>query len=218
MSMHPPAQDCTIIESETSVTVEIPSRPISLQASGDAKRALQEKIRNAKPGFSYFFTGDIRVEIDWYVTETERYESTLSPDLDNIVKPLLDAVTGPGGCIFDDGQVQALNIGWLTGINSVGLTLRISANIPDDRMSKDGLVFVEIRPSLCMPLNANLPKELREMAIEALDAMWGSYEKLRKEGLPHEVAKMVLSVQRPFHKHRVREFTVLSTSEFIHYS
>ena len=51
--------------------------------------------------------------IEWTVHEQDRYESDAAPDVDNILKPLLDGLCGPEGVLIDDCQVQAVDCRWI---------------------------------------------------------------------------------------------------------
>jgi hypothetical protein len=101
----------------------------------------------------WFYTGDVSVEIEWTVHVRTRYESHKSVDIDNIAKPILDGVSGIGGCLIDDSQVQHVSVYWTTWTREDREHLRITirSNAPDLTADR-ALVMVEIRPGLCLPM------------------------------------------------------------------
>src|SRR5207244_5710585 len=53
--------------------------------------------------FGRLLTGEVAVEVEWVLHERYRWESGLmltTPDVDNIVKPLLDALCGPDALLI----------------------------------------------------------------------------------------------------------------------
>jgi len=50
----------------------------------------------------YLPLGDVKVSIEWTLHEQDPYESDAAPDVDNILKPLLDVLCGPDGILIDD--------------------------------------------------------------------------------------------------------------------
>ena len=90
------------------VTVHCPFPSVSLQASGYRKSDLQAKIRPAVELQSYVFTGAIEVEVVCYYSVDYFYEHGHRPDIDNVVKPILDSLKGTGGILIDDTQVERI--------------------------------------------------------------------------------------------------------------
>lgn len=96
--------------------IELAFAPVSFQGSPGARRRLEQIVREAatKPG--RLLTGEVGIEIEWLLHEKRRWESphTLgTPDLDNILKPLIDGLCGPTGLLIDDCQVQAVACNWI---------------------------------------------------------------------------------------------------------
>lgn len=94
------------------------------------------------------------MDIQWLVYEQERYENPDLPDMDNIIKPILDGLTGPDGVLIDDCQVQTVSSHWIDWNKKEHHNIRIRY-CPDDYVSKQNLAFVNIGNNLYMPFNTN---------------------------------------------------------------
>ena len=93
-----------------------------------------------------------------YNNERERYEADTLPDIDNILKVILDALCGPEGIMIDDAQVQSLTIYWLdtpSDNHQIEITLNF---FPDEWKSKEGLEFIQFHKGLCFPINTHRNK------------------------------------------------------------
>lgn len=89
--------DFVVSEYYDAASVKILSTrdPLSLQASAARKASLKADVATVvAAGTTGVFTGDVEVTIEWFVSQQIRYGTHMVADLDNIVKPLLDAVTG----------------------------------------------------------------------------------------------------------------------------
>jgi hypothetical protein len=129
--------------------------------------------------------------------------------VDNILKPLLDALCGPHGVLIDDCQVQAVDCRWIDWRDR---TERVEVRIrffPDEWVSKDGLCFVHLGKGLCFPINRTAPAEGTLLILEHVNAMLMTSNKLIGLGLDYYEANGVMSVQRVFHRSRVGRFPVI---------
>lgn len=100
---------------------------------------------------------DVKVEIDWYVDSWVRYATSRVANIDNIVKPILDAVSGVNGIIADDGQVQAVDVRWIDKLGiKQDFRLRVDPlSNADIAYQRQSLRFAEFGPSLCFPVPGN---------------------------------------------------------------
>ena len=78
---------------ELTFVVEGP--PVSQQSRRSEKDTFAKSIRAQMSECGYLISGDVRIYIEWTLHEQDRYESDAAPDVDNILKPLLDALCGP---------------------------------------------------------------------------------------------------------------------------
>src|SRR5450631_1948406 len=87
--------------------------PVSVQAAAESKRRFKDAMRAITKTAEFLLSGDVELRVEWYISETERYETDRAPDIDNIRKPLIDAVVGPDGLVIDDNQIQHVSCSWM---------------------------------------------------------------------------------------------------------
>ena len=95
------------------IEFSIERAPVSLQAKGKRKREFKKQVAARVEKAGFLLSGDVRVHMQWHVHEEKRYETSTSADIDNIIKPLLDAICGPKGILIDDNQVQSIQCFWV---------------------------------------------------------------------------------------------------------
>jgi Holliday junction resolvase RusA-like endonuclease len=198
------------------VELHIPREPVSLQAAGKKRRALSREIASLAASVNWFFTGDVDVSVQWTLSEKHRYESDRALDLDNILKPLLDGLSGPNGCLIDDTQVQHISVGWIdwTREDRQHLRIQIEALDPDEWMTRS-FHMVEIRPAMCIPLPADISAEAAGMLLRAVERMFAGSDELMRMGVSWTVARRLRPLQRTFHRNKVREFEVISPDAYL---
>lgn len=195
---------------------EINKAPVSLQANSAKRTEFKNHIISLVQNAKYLLSGDIKVFIEWHVHEQKRYETSSSADVDNIIKPLLDALTGPKGIMIDDSQVQTISCNW---IDSYSYAIeRIVVNVeysPDEFLPKEGLVFVKVQEHLYMPFSENLPEDSMMSKLDIFEKMFSLRNELIEKGNDYYSAKMVMSVQRVFHKGRLGGFFLKTREELL---
>jgi len=189
---------------------EIPLKPRSFQTNRLAKRALIKSIQDILAPIPYLFSGDVKIIIGWSVDEQVRYEGNSSPDVDNIIKPMLDAFSGPRGLMIDDCQVQSIECYWADTWGSQEHCEVSVSSFPDDWVEKFGLAFVDIKNGLCMPINKFAKPATTRVLLDHYLNMMEIRKKLELTGRPSHEARKFMSVQRVFHKSRLRKFDVYS--------
>ncbi len=195
---------------------EINKAPVSLQANSVRKTEFKNHIASLVQNAKYLLSGDIKVFIEWYIHEQKRYETSSSADVDNIIKPLMDALSGPGGIMIDDSQVQSVSCNWIDSY-SYG-TKRIVVNVeysPDEFLPKEGLVFVKVQEYLYMPFSENIPRDAMRNMLDIFEKMFTLRNELIDKGNDYYSAKMVMSVQRVFHKGRLGGFSLKTRKELL---
>jgi Holliday junction resolvase RusA-like endonuclease len=197
------------------IVLHLPIKPVSLQASRGKKEVVTSEIQNITNNFSFILVGDVRISIMWQIHEQDRYESDSSPDVDNILKPILDALSGPKGVLIDDCQVQAVSCHW-TDWNRYEqqITIRIEMLDRDEWLLKDGIVFAHMGNGLCYPIILNGPYAQSELNIlESLESQIIAREELLDKGFDYYCARRSMSVQRVFHISRVQKFAVIQIAD-----
>lgn len=192
----------------------LPLAPVSQQARADTKAAFKQAVQEILRTAQYLLSGDVQLSVEWLISEQTRYETDRAPDVDNILKPLIDSFVGPGGLLIDDNQIQHVSCSWIDWNNEneqLRAELRFS---PDEWVSKQGLVFVQFENGLCLPI-PNLP--IREQKLGLLDA-YSNLLKARvvanRQGLPYMWSQVLMPKQRVFHRTRLNGFQVISEAEF----
>ena len=88
----------------------------------------------------------------------EKQETDKIGDIDNISKPIQDALIGPSGILIDDAQIAGLYTSWISrnGI-IVDNILRIDIRFNNDNtLLKKNLKFIQYNNAICMPFNIDL--------------------------------------------------------------
>jgi Holliday junction resolvase RusA-like endonuclease len=189
--------------------------PVSLQSSSEKRNFVKAEIRKKTRFIKYLLSGDVKVEIQWLLHEQQRYESADSPDMDNIIKPILDGLSGPEGILIDDCQVQTVGshwIDWTKQEHQINIYIRY---ISDDYVKKNGLIFINMGNNLYMPFNSNTPPFANKIILEQLEKMSSLKAQIHEKTGDYYQAKMFSSIQRTFHKSRIfEEFTTIELENF----
>lgn len=195
--------------------LNLPIQPVSLQANRRKKDAITFAVRNITKHYEFILTDDVQVDIEWWIHTQDRYELDSSADVDNIIKPLLDALCGPDGILFDDCQVQSVQCGWLDHtIDTQNVVLRVKNLDRNAWLLKEGLIFVHMWKGLCYPLlfHGYEPKITLKI-IEQMEFMLSSRDEMLERTGSYHHARMLMSCQRIFHISRVQDFPILQLSE-----
>ena len=130
----------------------LPMPPASRQANATAKQKVRDAVRQVTRPLEYLLDGYVWISFDWHIHERFRWESDASADVDNIVKPLLDALSGPEGVLINDSQVRSFSSSWFASTaENQRVDIRIEF-IPDEWLVKAGLVFVRLKGPLRYPV------------------------------------------------------------------
>jgi Holliday junction resolvase RusA-like endonuclease len=181
--------------SGNELRIVIAAAPASLQSGAARKEAFRNKLRAALGEPQYLLTGEVSVEAEWLLPERIRYETLLSPDVDNTLKVTLDALCGPAGILVNDRQVQHVSCHWIDWTREDQQFTVVVKHRPDDWIRKHGLAFVEV------------------INIDSIARMSDANQKLLELTGDWHLAQLVMPIQRPFHRGRLGGFRVLSLAE-----
>lgn len=188
--------------------------PASLQSPRKLKDDFIARVREATKHLDYYLTGDVTLDVYWFLHRDIRYRTDKSPDVDNILKPLIDALCGPDGLLVDDCQLSRVNVEWVSWIHpdkqQVKLDLRF---IDSDFHKRQGLFFVDFGNGLCYPFSGHIPHAGLVKLLEAIRFMQEQAQLIRPYS--EEAAYLLSSVQRTFHRSRIARFPVLTFEEAI---
>jgi Holliday junction resolvase RusA-like endonuclease len=196
----------------------VPGTPASVQSKKAVRDAYLTTIRNFFKGTKYLLTGEIILNVTWLLPTKSRFETDTKADIDNCLKPIIDAFTGPDGLFIDDCQLRGLYICW-RHITSDNERLLFEFEYQADQYTpKDELAFVQLDGALCTPVNLNWPKETIKIWVEFLKTNQVHKNMLENLGAPYPAVAGFLGVSQPFHRTRVNGFKVLSLTEFASYA
>lgn len=181
--------------------------PLSLQAAAQRKRpymaALREAVSNAT---TMVMTGDVKIEIDWYIDQHDRYSTNKVADIDNIVKPILDSVSGCGGILVDDGQVQAIDVRWLDKLNvKENFRVRFEPLPYEGMVERDSLGFAEFSSTQCYPIQTSMDVRARTLILTGIKERLVAASYLADIGARRPIASSSIPIQRFFPTSRVRQ-------------
>ncbi|MCY0998326.1 RusA family crossover junction endodeoxyribonuclease [Myxococcus sp. MISCRS1] len=196
-------------------TFTIPESPASIQAHQDAKQRLRDVVLAMTRPLKWILDSTITLDIEWLIHEKHRWETDAASDIDNILKPLIDAFTGPEGILIDDSQISSLGVSvhsTMSDTEKLIVRFRFDA---DHYLPKAGLCFVRIKGPMCYPVpgevrgTAALPLwlaglETALLARAGLEKLTGSYYPARYVLPPGFI-----------HRSRLQKFPVLAPGELL---
>lgn len=191
----------------------LPLAPVSQQAKSEAKSAFKCAVQAFTKTAQYLLAGDVQLSVEWLVSEQARYETDRSPDVDNILKPLIDSLVGPDGLIIDDNQIQSVSCSWIDWHREeeqIRVELRF---LPDEWLQKQGLVFVQFENGLCMPIQTGESPMGKLGLLEAYSNVLAARRDADKSGLPYKWGRILMPKQRVFHRTRIHGFHVYQETE-----
>lgn len=141
-----------------SVTLELQfDEIVSVQSQGVRKRELVDAIHVELSRFKWLISGSVQIEFAWYLHGVERQETDKVGDIDNITKPILDALTGADGILVDDAQIGSVHTFWMSRNEQLSYSLlRLEVQFSnDDCLEKHNLVFIRYWDAMCVALNVD---------------------------------------------------------------
>jgi len=189
--------------------------PVSQQSKAMHKAVFSAAIKAITSKYKYILSGDVAVDVEWSVHQQERYETDRAADVDNILKPLIDALVGPDGLIIDDNQIQHVACRWIdapTTDQSVQIRLQ---HAPDDCLSKSGLYFGQLEGGLCVPLSQATPIEWQIKVLTHYEKCLATRNEAIASGVDYYTASAIMPIQRAFHRSRVGKFKIIPADQIL---
>jgi len=207
LGIQPPKSD------EVCIRVDLP--PVSLQSSASSRGAFIKAIREKCAEYTFLICADVQVEVTWFVHEQERYETDRSPDVDNILKPLLDGLSGPEGLLIDDNQVQSICCSWIDWTSrDEAVEVRIRFFHDEAWVPKGHFRFIQFDKGLCYPIATYWPIELQEACVSIFEKGFNIRANAEKNGFTYEDSRGLMPQARIFHRTRIGRFEVITLDEF----
>ena len=115
------------------------------------QKELQNVIKVELGKFKWIIYNDVNLEFVWYFSCLRKKESNKIGDLDNLIKPIIDAFSGDNGLFIDDSQIGSINNLWMSrdissSQNSI-LIIFVHFN-NDDCCLKENMKFVQIEKQM----------------------------------------------------------------------
>lgn len=141
-----------------AVTLELQfDEIVSAQSRTERKHELTQAIQRELSRFTWLISGRVQIEFAWYLHGVERQETDKVGDIDNITKPVLDALTGPNGILVDDSQIGSIHTFWMSRNEQIAYSvLKLTVQFSnDDCLDKHNLVFIHYWNAICVALNVD---------------------------------------------------------------
>ena len=149
------------------------------------------------------------------VPAKSRYETDAKADIDNCLKPIIDAFTGPTGLFINDCQLKGLYICWRTIESGDERLIFTFEYDPDQYCERQGLAFLRLDKGLCCYVNTTWPKAARIAWVAAMKTGGFFKSQLEKLGVPYLALAGMQGGSQPFHITRTGGFPLLTEEEFI---
>lgn len=168
------------------------------------KTAIQALIKCFTKSAKFILTGNVSVSITWFLSEQQHYENDAPPDVDNIMKPILDALCGIDGVMIDDTQVTSVDCSWIDWEREdQKLHLEIDFIDDFDIYAKDKLVFVQFFKALCFfIISSDTPAE-DLLSTKRIEAMYNQYFTIRDKEKNYYAGIEMKPAQRLFHLSKI---------------
>lgn len=197
------------------LTVEILGAPVSVQAKKVVRDAYIAQIKAELSKFQFVLTGQIFLDVTWHVPAKSRYETDAKADIDNCLKPIIDAFTGPDGIMINDCQLKGLYVCW-TDITSSNERLQFDFKFDADHFcDRDSLAFIRLDKGICCPVSTKWGKSERIVWVKAIQAGERFKAILEKAGVSYLALAAMTGGGQPFHITRTGGFTILSPEDFV---
>ncbi|MDB5346817.1 MAG: hypothetical protein JWP89_5194 [Schlesneria sp.] len=197
------------------IEIVIPGRPVSVQSAKPVKDEYLARIKKVLSNYQYVLTGQLILDVTWLLPAKSRYETDASVDIDNCLKPIIDAFTGPDGLFVNDCQIKGLYICW-RHIESGDERLHFEFEFDADQFCcKEGLAFIRLNKGLCCPVNRTWPMAVRVAWVGAIKMGELFKSQLEKLGAPYLALSGMVGGNQPFHITRTAGFPLITADEFI---
>lgn len=146
------------------VKFAVHAKPVSQQNDGAKRAAFKKELQEVTCQSEYIVTGTCWIAIDYYCQHVRREKNPGVYDVDNIIKPILDGLTGERGLIIDDVVVNRVTVNWIDSPHDDWFEVEIE--YPDILFSrKADLVFLKSPSGWCFPSSDALIANAGYMAL-----------------------------------------------------
>ena len=141
------------------VTFRIESSPVSLQSNAAKRKRFKKSVQDIVKKSELIFTEHVHVAIDWFCSPVARLKNPSIYDIDNITKPILDAIIGPEGILLDDVQVNRITTNWIDTYEQEHIEVEVKS-LDGLYARKQDLVIIKFKSSgFCFPFPGKMDDE-----------------------------------------------------------
>jgi Holliday junction resolvase RusA-like endonuclease len=191
---------------------------VSLQSRKLKRDELVKSISQELSKFKWQISGAVSIQFYWYLSHYDRHESDKSADLNNLTKPILDALVGEDSLLIDDSQVKELYIEWISKNEDLETSLlRIWIEFNNDfSLKKETLFFVQYYNAMCAAFDTSPADQKNMLGIAVVLWMKRKARRLHSQVPAFNLFSLTYSVF-DFHRTRLQKFKkskILSLDEF----
>jgi len=196
-------------DSEVKITLRF-NKIVSRQSRKENIDKITKLIHSELSKFEWIIVGSILVDLTWYLNAIERQETDKVGDIDNITKPIIDALSGKNGVFVDDSQICGLYSCWMSKnelyIDNV-LVIQIKFN-NDYALFKRNLKFIQYSSATCLPINIEMTSKRDLLVAKVLVLMRKKHRKLAANAkvIGANIDRYFVCSEYDFHRTRLSGF------------
>ena len=189
--------------------INIVGSPASVQSRGHARDEYKERIKTEICECKKIFSDEVMIIITWYTDYNNRFKTGKSFDVDNIIKPTIDALVGRDGLIFDDCQVQSVFCSWVDNYpgarDNIEIRIETLNGNGDSVVNKDGICFFQLDKSVYYLFEfGGMRKSQVKMKYDNYLKTIDKIEKLEQSGMsPEDASNYWFNRATRFHHSRI---------------
>ena len=157
-------------------------QPPTLQNKQEKKKDYREIVLSCVKKCPFIITSTCWVHINYYCKEIRRLKNPNVYDMDNIVKPILDALVGKEGLVVDDVLFDRVEVNWIdkNGLDEVEITIEYPNLLYH---TKESLCFYK-NGLWCFP-GSKEPNVAYEQLLKKYFAVWNKINDENFDKLAH---------------------------------
>jgi Holliday junction resolvase RusA-like endonuclease len=187
---------------DNEIIINLNIEPVSFQNKPNDKNIFKNKVHLLTKGSPYIITNTCFIEIDYYCQYYKRYKNHGAYDIDNIIKPILDSLSGNNGIIIDDCLFDRVDINWIDKNGDDEIKIRIYS--PIIFYAKKEKLIIYKNNNWCFPFSGN--NNISEV-IGSLKKYFEVWNKIQNNSDYYKYTN-ILPIQRfiPYNKLKDKEY------------
>lgn len=179
--------DWTSMFKDNLIQFNVYGKPPSLQNKQEKKLEYGKIIHAFTKKCPYIITSTCWIHIDYLCPETRRLKNPTIYDMDNIIKPILDALVGKDGLVIDDVIFDRVEVNWIdkNGLDEIQITIEYPNLLYHE---KDSLAFYK-NGSWCFPCTKG--NKIEQPLIEKYFSIWNQINDENFEQLVYQLPQHI---------------------------